>query len=60
MNHWIALVFLAAGIILAVMEMATLTFYLAALSFASLATGGYSGLYPPAGWRAASVVGVAA
>ncbi|MGH8415546.1 MAG: NfeD family protein [Gammaproteobacteria bacterium] len=60
MNHWIALAFLSAGIVLAVMEMATLTFYLAALSFASLATALYTWLYPSAGWQAAIVFAVAA
>jgi len=60
MNHWISFAFLAAGIILAVVEMATLTFYLAALSFASLATALYTWLYASAWWQAAIVFAVAA
>ena len=60
MEHWMSLVFLAAGIVLAVIEMATLTFYLAGLSFAALATALYSWLYPSAGWQAAIVFAVAA
>lgn len=60
MSHWIALGFLAAGIILAVAEMTTLTFYLAALSFAALATALYTWLYPSVWWQAAIVFAVAA
>lgn len=60
MNHWMALGFLAAGIILAVVEMTTLTFYLAALSFAALATALYAWLYPSVWWQAAIVFAVAA
>lgn len=60
MDHAMSLAFLAAGIILAVMEMATLTFYLAALAFAALATALYTWLYPSAGWQAALVFAIAA
>ena len=60
MNHWMALGFLAAGIILAVVEMTTLTFYLAALSFAALATALYAWLYPSVWWQAAMVFAIAA
>jgi membrane protein implicated in regulation of membrane protease activity len=54
-----SLVFLAAGILFAVLEMATLTFYLAALSFAALSTALVSWLYQPNGWQAALVFAVA-
>ncbi len=60
MDHWMSLVFLAAGVILAIMEMATLTFYLAGLSFAALATALYTWLYPAVWWQAAIVFAVAA
>ena len=60
MDHWMALGFLAAGIILAVVEMTTLTFYLAALSFAALATALYTWLYPSVWWQAAIVFAIAA
>ena len=60
MGHWMALGFLAVGLILAVVEMATLTFYLAALAFAALATALYTWLYPAEWWQAASVFAVAA
>jgi membrane protein implicated in regulation of membrane protease activity len=60
MDHWMALAFLAAGIILAVVEMATLTFYLAGLSFAALATALYTWLYPSVWWQAAIVFALAA
>lgn len=60
MDHWLPLAFLAAGIILAVMEMATLTFYLAGLSFAALVTALYTWLYESAWWQAAIVFAVAA
>jgi len=59
MGYTISLVFLAAGIVFAVMEMATLTFYLAALSFAALTTALVSWLYQPNGWQAALVFAVA-
>ncbi|MDE2195740.1 MAG: NfeD family protein [Gammaproteobacteria bacterium] len=60
MDHWMALAFLAVGIILAVVEMATLTFYLAALAFAALVTALYTWLHASAGWQAALVFAVAA
>jgi membrane protein implicated in regulation of membrane protease activity len=60
MDHWMPLSFLAAGIILAVVEMATLTFYLAGLSFAALATALYGWLYPSTWWQTAVVFAVAA
>lgn len=60
MNHWMALGFLAAGIILAVAEIATLTFYLAALAFAALVTAVITWVYPAAWWQAAVVFLVAA
>ena len=60
MDHWLPLVFLAAGLILAVMEMATLTFYLAALSFAALATALYTWRYESLWWQATIVFAVAA
>ncbi|HSC48118.1 MAG TPA: NfeD family protein [Gammaproteobacteria bacterium] len=59
MGYTISLVFLAAGIVFAVLEMATLTFYLAALSFAALTTALASWLYQPNGWQAALVFAVA-
>lgn len=59
MDHWMSLTFLAAGIILAVIEMATLTFYLAGLSFAALATAIYTWLYPSVWWQAAIVFALA-
>lgn len=60
MGYLMPLVFLAAGIILIVLEMATLTFYLAALAFASLATALAAWLYPLEAWQAALVFAVAA
>ncbi|MDE2346801.1 MAG: NfeD family protein [Gammaproteobacteria bacterium] len=60
MDHWISLTFLAVGIILAVTEMATLTFYLAGLSFAALVTALYSWVYSPDWWQAAIVFALAA
>ena len=59
MGYTISLVFLAAGIMFAVLEMATLTFYLAALSFAALSTALVSWLYQPNGWQAALIFAVA-
>ena len=59
MHHWLSLGFLAAGIVLAIVEMATLTFYLAALSFASLATAVYAWFYESVWWQAAVVFAVA-
>ncbi|MGH8279144.1 MAG: NfeD family protein [Gammaproteobacteria bacterium] len=60
MNHWIAIGFLAAGIILAALEMATLTFYLAALSFAALVAALCDWLIALTWWQAAIVFAVAA
>lgn len=60
MNHWMALGFLAAGIVLAIAEMATLTFYLAALSFAALVTALVTWLHPSVWWQAAVVFVIAA
>jgi len=59
MDHWMSLMFLAAGIVLAVAETATVTFYLAALSFAALVTAFYTWLYPSAWWQAAIVFALA-
>jgi membrane protein implicated in regulation of membrane protease activity len=60
MDYWLPLVFLAAGIILAVAEMATLTFYLAALSFAALVTALYTWRFESPFWQAAVVFAAAA
>lgn len=60
MGYLLPSVFLAAGIILAVMEMATLTFYLAGLSFAALLTALVAWLYPLEWWQASLVFAVAA
>ena len=60
MGYLMPLAFLAAGIVLIVLEMATLTFYLAALAFASLAAALISWLYPLESWQAALVFAVAA
>ncbi len=60
MDHWMSLLFLIAGIILAVMETATLTFYLAALAFAAFATALYTWLHASEWWQAALVFAVAA
>ena len=46
MGYQMPLVFLAVGIILIVLEMATLTFYMAALGFAALVTSLYTWLLP--------------
>jgi hypothetical protein len=54
-DHFGPLAFLAAGIILIVMEMASLTFYMAALGFASLLTALILWLNPLGGWQAALV-----
>jgi membrane protein implicated in regulation of membrane protease activity len=59
MDYWMSLMFLAAGILLAVAEMATVTFYLAALSFAALITALYTWLYASAWWQAAVVFALA-
>ena len=55
MEHYIALAFLAAGIILVVLEMVSLTFYMAALGFACFVTALVTWLYPMDGWLAAVV-----
>lgn len=59
MGYLMPWMFLAAGIILIVLEMATLTFYLAALAFASLVTALAAWLYPLEAWQAALVFAVA-
>src|SRR5579859_4380001 len=53
------LAFLAAGIVLIVLEMTSLTFYMAALAFASLATALAAWLYPLQWWQATVVFAVA-
>ena len=55
MEHMLAYGFLAAAIILIVLEMASLTFYMAALAFASLLTALVLWAYPLEGWQAAVV-----
>ena len=60
MGYLMPLVFLAAGIVLIVLEMATLTFYLAALAFAALVTALITWLYPLNEWQAGLVYAVAA
>ena len=60
MGYLMPLGFLAAGIILIVLEMSTLTFYMAALAFASLAAALATWLYPLNEWQAAVVFAVAA
>ena len=52
MDHTVALVFLGAGIVLVVLEMASLTFYLAALGFAALITALITWFYPLQDWQA--------
>ena len=59
MGYLMPLAFLAAGIILIVLEMATLTFYLAALAFAFLLTALTAWLYPLEVWQAFLVFAVA-
>jgi membrane protein implicated in regulation of membrane protease activity len=54
-DHLGALAFLAAGIVLIVLEMASLTFYMAAVAFASFLTALILWLYPLGGWQAALV-----
>ncbi len=54
-DHLGPLAFLAAGIILIVLEMASLTFYMAAVAFASLLTALILWVYPLGGWQAALV-----
>ncbi len=60
MGYQMPLVFLAVGIILIVLEMATLTFYMAALGFAALVTSLYTWLLPSNDWQAAVVFAIAA
>ena len=59
MDHTVALVFLGAGIVLIVLEMASLTFYLAALGFAALLTALVTWFYPMLDWQAAATFAVA-
>jgi len=54
-EHYISLAFLAAGIILIVLEMASLTFYMAALAFASFLTAFVTWVYPMQDWQSAVV-----
>ncbi|HSN17103.1 MAG TPA: NfeD family protein [Gammaproteobacteria bacterium] len=58
MEHYIALAFLAAGIILVVLEMVSLTFYMAALAFACFVTALITWFYPMEAWLAAVVFAV--
>jgi len=60
MGYLMPLAFLAAGIILIVLEMSTLTFYMAALAFAALTTALAAWLYPLEWWQATVVFAVAA
>lgn len=60
MDSWLPLIFLATGLILAVIEMATLTFYLAALSFAAFVTALYAWRIESSWWQATVVYAVAA
>lgn len=60
MGYLMPLVFVAAGIILVVMEMSTLTFYMAALAFAAFVTAFATWLYPVDIWQAALIYAVAA
>lgn len=59
MGYLMPLAFLAAGIILIVLEMATLTFYMAALAFAALVTALVTWLFPSVNWQAAVVFAIA-
>ena len=59
MGYLMPLAFLAAGIILIVLEMTSLTFYMAALAFASLVTALAAWLYPLAWWQATVVFAAA-
>lgn len=59
MDHLMSLVFLATGIVLIVMEMTSLTFYLAALAFAALVTALVTWLEPLAWWQATLVYAAA-
>jgi len=60
MDHFVPSAFLAAGLILLVLEMASLTFYMAALGFASLLTALVTWFYPMQDWQAAAVFAVCA
>jgi len=60
MGYLMPATFLAAGIILVVAEMLTLTFYMAALAFAALVTALVTWLFPLNEWQAASVFAIAA
>ncbi|HEY1771585.1 MAG TPA: NfeD family protein [Gammaproteobacteria bacterium] len=59
MDHFVPLAFLAAGLILIVLEMASLTFYLGALGVAALLTAVITWFYPLENWQAALVFAVA-
>ncbi|MFI4968481.1 MAG: NfeD family protein [Gammaproteobacteria bacterium] len=59
MGYQMPLAFLAAGIVLIVLEMATLTFYMAALGFAALVTSAYTWVFPSTDWQAAVVFAIA-
>ena len=59
MDHFVPLAFLAAGLILIVMEMASLTFYLGALGLAALLTAVITWFYPLENWQGALAFAVA-
>ena len=59
MDHFVPLAFLAAGLILIVLEMASLTFYLGALGVAALVTAVITWFYPLENWQGALVFAVA-
>src|SRR5580698_1623728 len=59
MGYLMPLAFLAAGLILIMLEMLSLTFYMAALGFAALATALVTWLYPSDPWQGALVFAVA-
>jgi len=59
MDHFGPFAFLAAGIILIVLEMTSFTFYLGALSVAALLTALITWLYPLESWQAALVFAAA-
>jgi membrane protein implicated in regulation of membrane protease activity len=58
MEHQLAYGFLAAGIILIVLEMVSLTFYMAALAFASFVAALVLWLWPMDYWQAALVFAI--
>ena len=60
MGYLLPSVFLAAGILFALVEMHTLTFYLAGLSFAALLTALVAWVHPLEWWQASVVFAVAA